>query len=137
MKFTAKQSRFIDEYLIDLNATQAAIRAGYSKKTAFSIGPENLKKPLIMDEVNRRAAIIAEKTQDKVASIINNLWSLSKITDPDKYQHRTKAIELLGKYFSMWQDKVDITSEGKRAAINITFEGISTDDPRVADIGES
>lgn len=44
---TPKQKKFCAEYLIDLNATQAAIRAGYSAKTAYSIGPENLKKPEI------------------------------------------------------------------------------------------
>ena len=43
-KLTAKQERFVAEYLIDLNATQAAIRAGYSKKTAGQIGEQNLKK---------------------------------------------------------------------------------------------
>ena len=43
-KLTEKQKRFCDEYLIDLNATQAAIRAGYSAKTAGRIGGENLKK---------------------------------------------------------------------------------------------
>ena len=42
---TKKQKRFCEEYLIDLNATQAAIRAGYSPETAYSIGQENLKKP--------------------------------------------------------------------------------------------
>ena len=42
---TARQQRFVDEYLVDLNATQAAIRAGYSKKTAKSVGHENLTKP--------------------------------------------------------------------------------------------
>ena len=42
---TKKQKRFVEEYLIDLNATQAAIRAGYSPETAYSIGSENLKKP--------------------------------------------------------------------------------------------
>lgn len=45
MALTAKQQRFVAEYLIDLNATQAAIRAGYSEKTAYSVGHENLKKP--------------------------------------------------------------------------------------------
>lgn len=50
---TAKQARFVAEYLVDLNATQAAIRAGYSEKTARSIGYENLTKPHI-------AAAIAE-----------------------------------------------------------------------------
>ena len=42
---TPKQQRFVEEYLIDLNATQAAIRAGYSEKTAKSVGHENLTKP--------------------------------------------------------------------------------------------
>ncbi|MDY2987563.1 MAG: terminase small subunit, partial [Peptoniphilus sp.] len=42
-----KQKRFVEEYLIDLNATQAAIRAGYSPSTAYSIGNENLRKPEI------------------------------------------------------------------------------------------
>ncbi|MBP5144120.1 terminase small subunit, partial [Pseudomonas chlororaphis] len=45
MALTQKQRLFVDEYLIDLNATQAAIRAGYSKRTAGQIGDENLKKP--------------------------------------------------------------------------------------------
>ena len=44
---TPKQQRFVEEYLIDLNATQSAIRAGYSEKTAYSVGHENLKKPEI------------------------------------------------------------------------------------------
>ncbi len=46
-KLTARQERFIDEYLIDLNATQAAIRAGYSRNSALQIGVENLSKPVI------------------------------------------------------------------------------------------
>jgi phage terminase small subunit len=50
-KLTDKQKRFCEEYLIDLNATQAAIRAGYSAKTAKSIGQENLTKPDILQYV--------------------------------------------------------------------------------------
>jgi len=46
-KLTAKQEKFCHEYLIDLNATQSAIRAGYSEDTAHSIGWENLRKPEI------------------------------------------------------------------------------------------
>jgi len=48
-KLTAKQQKFCREYLVDLNATQAAIRAGYSEKTAYAIGSENLKKPEIVE----------------------------------------------------------------------------------------
>lgn len=68
-KMTAKQMRFCDEYLIDLNATQAAIRAGYSEKTARVIGQENLTKPAIKEYIEIRMAekekaLIAE--QDEV-----------------------------------------------------------------------
>lgn len=52
MALTAKQRRFVDEYLVDLNATQAAIRAGYSAKRADAIGYENLRKPEIADAVS-------------------------------------------------------------------------------------
>ncbi len=48
---TPKQQRFVAEYLIDLNATQAAIRAGYSAKTAQAIGSENLRKPLVAEAI--------------------------------------------------------------------------------------
>ena len=58
-----KQLRFIQEYLVDHNATQAAIRSGYSKKTAYSIGSENLTKPEIKAEVERREAEIAKKLE--------------------------------------------------------------------------
>lgn len=58
-----RQKRFCDEYLIDLNATQAAIRAGYSKKTAKQIGQENLTKP----DLQR---YIAERMKQKEAELI-------------------------------------------------------------------
>ena len=61
---TAKQQRFCDEYLIDLNATQAAIRAGYSKKTARVIGQENLTKPAIKEYIEKR---MAEKEKALIA----------------------------------------------------------------------
>jgi len=54
MSFTAKQSAFIAEYLKDFNATQAALRAGYSERTAYAIGHENLKKPEIFEEIQRQ-----------------------------------------------------------------------------------
>ena len=53
-KLTEKQQRFVDEYLIDLNATQAAIRAGYSVKTAKDIGCQNLAKLNIQQAISER-----------------------------------------------------------------------------------
>lgn len=62
-KFTDKQRKFINEYLIDLNATQAAIRAGYSKKTAQRMGSENLLKPVIKGEIAEKQQKLALKTE--------------------------------------------------------------------------
>ncbi len=75
-KLTAKQSTFVDEYLVDLNATQAAIRAGYSEKTSYSIGQENLNKPEIqeaiqkaMDERSKRTEITADNVLKEIAKL--------------------------------------------------------------------
>lgn len=69
MILTEKQRRFVEEYLIDLNATQAAIRAGYSPKTARDIGCENLTKPNIQAAIDRAMAERSRRTginQDRV-----------------------------------------------------------------------
>lgn len=66
---TKKQKRFIEEYLVDLNATQAAIRAGYSPDTAGSIGSENLKKPEIRARIEKAIAERSKRTginQDRI-----------------------------------------------------------------------
>lgn len=68
-KLTNKQARFVEEYLIDLNATQAAIRAGYSKKTAKDIACENLAKPNISEAIAKaqeKRSKRTEVTQDRV-----------------------------------------------------------------------
>lgn len=64
-KLTERQKRFCDEYLFDLNATQAAIRAGYSEKTAQNIWKENLTKPYIKKRIEAR---IAEKESQLIAT---------------------------------------------------------------------
>lgn len=68
-RLTEKQARFVAEYLVDLNATEAAKRAGYSEKTAYSIGFENLKKPEIQEAIQQAKDARAERTgitQDRV-----------------------------------------------------------------------
>lgn len=64
-KLTQKQQRFVDEYLVSGNATQAALKAGYSKKAAKQIGTENLAKPSIKAYIEERSAEIASA---KIAS---------------------------------------------------------------------
>lgn len=60
MKLTEKQKRFADEYITSGNATQAAIKAGYSKKTAQVIGAENLSKPMVKNYIDERMKVIED-----------------------------------------------------------------------------
>ena len=82
-KLTPKQRRFVDEYLIDLNATQAAIRAGYSPRTANRIGAENLSKLDIQKEIETRQKEREQRTeitQDRVLRELANI-GFAKATD--------------------------------------------------------
>lgn len=64
-----KQAAFVAEYLIDGNATKAAIRAGYSKKTAHVIGQENLKKPVIASLLAQKQSVIAARQDERLAAM--------------------------------------------------------------------
>ncbi len=82
-KLTAKQRLFVDEYLVDLNATQAAIRAGYSANSAASIGEENLRKPEIMAAIDAAMDARAARTQITQDRVVEELAAIgfSRITD--------------------------------------------------------
>jgi phage terminase small subunit len=80
---TPKQERFVEEYLIDLNATQAAIRAGYSEKTAYAIGEQNLRKLEVATAIAARRAVlteVAEVTQERIVREYAKL-GFSKVSD--------------------------------------------------------
>jgi len=62
-KLTDKQAMFVKEYIVDLNATQAAIRAGYSEKTARQIASEHLSKPNIQDSIQAEMDARSERTE--------------------------------------------------------------------------
>ena len=74
---TEKQARFVAEYLVDLNATQAAIRAGYSEKTAEVIGYENLRKPQIAEAINHAKAVRSERTEITQDMVLRELAKIA------------------------------------------------------------
>ena len=92
-KLTKKQQLFVDEYLIDLNATQAAIRAGYSVDSARDIGCENLTKPNIQQAIAKAMAERSKRTginQDRVVLELAKI-ALVKMTDIVDSQGRIKS----------------------------------------------
>lgn len=127
-KLTAKQQRFCDEYLIDLNAKQAAIRAGYSEKTAAVIASENLNKPNIKEYIEKRMKekeknLIADQdevlqyltsvlrgeseSEEIVIESIGDFMSEARtMKKAPSEKDRLKAAELLGKRYSLFTDKV-------------------------------
>ena len=82
-KLTKKQQRFVDEYLIDLNATQAAIRAGYSEDSARDIGCENLTKPNIQQTIAEQMAERSKRTEITQDKVLRELAAIAfaKATD--------------------------------------------------------
>ena len=105
---TLKQQRFVEEYLIDLNATQAAIRAGYSEKTAKEIGSENLTKPNIAKAIEEAQEKLSNKTQVTVEMVVQGLLNEAKdLSDGSTQSARVAAWAHLGKHLGMFKDKVE------------------------------
>ena len=112
-KLTSKQEAFVQEYLVDLNATQAAIRAGYSEHTAHATGHENLKKPEIeaaIAEAKEKRANRVELTADMV---LEGLLKEAKLYDEGAtHGARVTAWSQLGKHLSMFIEKQEVTIKG-------------------------
>ena len=133
---TPKQQRFVEEYLIDLNATQAAIRAGYSPRTANEQGAQNLAKLSISEAIAEAQAKREERTEITQDYVLTNIQKviercmqvqqvdncLTQTEDGElaqafmfKEQGALKGLELLGKHLGMFVDqkKVDVTTNGE------------------------
>lgn len=82
-KLTPKQKLFVEEYLIDLNATQAAIRAGYSERTAYRIGAELLQKTSVQEKLQERMAERAKRTEITQDFVLKELYEIAKANGSD------------------------------------------------------
>ena len=132
---TPKQKLFAEEYLKDLNATQSAIRAGYSKKTAYAIGQENLKKPEIQKEIQKlmdKRSKINEITADNVLKELASI-AFADSTDYAKIKHKTVVNDVTGEKeevaYVEFTDTDDLSEEQKKAisAIKYTRNGIAVE----------
>jgi phage terminase small subunit len=130
---TEKQQRFVEEYLIDLNATQAAIRAGYSAKTAYSSGQRMLKNVevarLIEDGMKARS-IRTELTQDwvleRLKENVERAMQAEEIVDSKgvrtgEYRYdggvANGALQLIGRHLAMFTDKQEVAHTGSSGVL--------------------
>ncbi|GHV45878.1 hypothetical protein FACS1894204_06270 [Synergistales bacterium] len=110
---TPKQERFVQEYLIDLNATQAAIRAGYKEKRADAIGYENLRKPEIKKAIEKTQAEHAKKidiTQDYILKRLR--VEAERDEEGSSHGARVNALGLLGKHLGMFVERQQVEHSG-------------------------
>ena len=155
MKLTPKQMRFVDEWLIDFNGTQAAIRAGYSEKTAAATAARLLRNVNIQAEISRRQKDLQRRTEVTQEQVVKELARLAFadasvvcVTDFDnltedqraaiqgikptnfgweiKLCDKLKALELLGRHIGMFNAKLDI----KATVTENPFAGLSTEELR-------
>ena len=152
-ELTAKQARFVEEYLIDLNATQACVRAGYSSKNADKIGPELLGKTRVAEAIRSAQSVVSKRNALTVDSVLSDLCEIrdrclqrkpvmiyNKI---DKCMEQaedeqtgegiwtfdasnaTRAVEDLGKHLGMFGDRLTITVGDLQAVITQIIDAVS------------
>lgn len=112
-KMTPKQQRFVQEYLTDLNATQAAIRSGYSERTASRIGPELLGKTCIQNALEQAKEDLRVATGVTTEYVVRRLQEEAELTgEGSSHGARIKALELLGKHIGMFIERREISGPG-------------------------
>ena len=136
---TARQKAFVQEYLIDLNATQAAIRAGYSPRTAHSTGPrllENVEvKRAIFEQMERIRTQRTADAQEVLEYLTTVLRGESRshvlalcgdgcqevVAKPPDERERLKAAELLGRRWGLFTDRVDLDASDLSLQITVDY----------------
>lgn len=126
---TERQKRFCDEYLIDLNATQAAIRAGYSERSASSIGERILRNDDVRSYISEQLERIHNENTADAKEVMEYLTAVMRgksvshvlafvgdgcqevVEKPPDEKERLKAAELLGKRYGLFTDRVELDAD--------------------------
>lgn len=107
-KLTDKQQAFVDEYVFDKNATQAAIRAGYSEKTAYSQWQRLLKKAEVKKAIEEKLKKLAEKTWLNAEAVVRWLHlNATTAYEAEEYNASISARDKLGKHFGIYKEDND------------------------------
>ena len=108
---TTKQAAFVREYLIDLNATQAAIRAGYSAKTAGRVAGQVMQKPAVQRALRKAMNERSEKTEITAEYVLKTIKdTIEKSKTENLYDPKSvlKGCELLGRHLGLFNDKLTV-----------------------------
>lgn len=130
IKLKPKELKFAEEWLKTTNATQSAIKAGYSERTAYSAGSRLLKKVDVKQYIDERLAEMKENSIADTDEVMQFLSSTMRGDIPDQFgldptlNDRIKAAELIGKRYKLFTDKQEISgADGE--AIKVVFTGMN------------
>ena len=122
-KLTPKQAAFVAEYLVDANGTQAAIRAGYSPKTANEQASRLLANVKVDAAVRAAQAQRAEKTNRTALDVLMDIQAVTRAArDSDDLRTALKGLELEGKHLGMFVDKLDAKVDGALTIKVLSFK---------------
>ena len=123
-----KQKRFAEEYTVDLNLTQAAKRAGYSKKTAYSMGSELLKKPEVKQYVEKQQAKLSQKTEITAERVLQEIAKLAFADIPLKDLRpgdKLGALRDHGTHLNLFKQSVEVDTRMSILNLNVTAEDLA------------
>lgn len=108
-KLSGKMLRFVEEYLVDLNGTQAILRVPYKTDNPNRLATELLRHPLVLREIEKRTEKRRERMEIKADYLINKLINIIEATEENNPQAALRAIELAGKSIALWKDRQEIS----------------------------
>ena len=121
-RLTPKQKAFVDQFLVDLNGTQAAIRAGYSENSANPQAARLLAKASVQEAVQDARAKQEQRTHITQDFVLERLRIEAMGDGPDTNANaRIRASELLGKHQGLFTDKVQVENVGAPPIIQVQF----------------
>jgi phage terminase small subunit len=108
-KLTAKMERFVEEYMIDLNASEAVVRAGYKTRNKNKMGAELLRHPLVRQKVDELKGERRDRLELTSDYVINKLVDIVEKTERGNPTAALRGLELLGKHLGLYRDKQEIS----------------------------
>ncbi len=110
-ELNSKQKKFCEEYIVDNNATQAAIRAGHPKRSAYSTGHDNLKKPKIQRYISELKKARSLRTQVTADRVLEELAKIGFAKKGVKTGYKLKALGMLGKHVGIFDNQPNLEKQ--------------------------
>lgn len=108
-KLSAKMTKFIEEYMVDLNGSAAVVRSCYKTRNAHKMAAELLNHPLVVAEIEKRTEVRRQKTELSADYVVQKLIDIVEKTEANNPQAALRGLELLGKTIALFKERQEIS----------------------------